>query len=64
MTEAKFNKDSIVKNVDWKDMIEANKDYKKGIIEVLNCISDSDSLFLRRIFIILLYHVEKKGSTA
>lgn len=40
------------------------KDYKKGIIDVLSCISDEDSVFLRRVLIILLYHVQKKGGAA
>lgn len=36
-------------------------DYKNGIIEALDHISDSDSVFLRQILIILLRHVQKKG---
>ncbi len=36
-------------------------DYKNGIIEALDHISDNDSVFLRQILIILLRHVQKKG---
>lgn len=40
---------------------ENRTDYKNGIIEALDHISDSDSVFLRQILIILLRHVQKKG---
>ena len=43
---------------------ELRTDYKNGIMEVLNCIPDSDSVFLRQILIILLRHVKKKGGAA
>lgn len=42
-------------------MAEQNRDYKSGIIETLDHISDNDSVFLRQILIILLRHTEKKG---
>ncbi len=38
-------------------------DYKNGIIEALDHISDNDSVFLRQILIILIRHVQKKGGT-
>lgn len=40
------------------------KDYKKGIIDTLRHISDDDNVFLRRVLIILLCHVQKKGGAA
>lgn len=40
------------------------KDYKKGIMEILGYISDNDSIFLRQIFVILLRHVGRKGGAA
>ncbi len=42
---------------------ESRTDYKNGIIEVLEQISDNDSVFLRQILIILIRHVQKKGGT-
>ena len=36
-------------------------DYKNGIIEALDYISDDDNVFLRQILIILLRHVQKKS---
>lgn len=40
---------------------ENRTDYKNGIIEALEQISDNDSVFLRQILIILILHIKKKG---
>lgn len=44
-----------------KKLENIRTDYKNGIIKALDRISDSDSVFLRQILIILLRHVQKKG---
>lgn len=45
-------------------MKKEQKDYKIGIIEALDHISDNNSVFLRQILIILICHVQKKGGAS